>query len=278
MVKPSRDSNLTEAELYQRIRTKYGGDEWATFRNVADQTGAARAYADAIAVNLWKSRGHAIHGFEIKVSRSDWLRELKKPAKAETIASRCNFWWLVVADLEIVKEGELPDGWGLMYPRAGGLSVAVKAEKRAAGGLTLPFLAAILRRAQEQSPEAEDREARDSEIRRRAEELAGVRIQQAERAIASRIRSAESEVDAYRETLAALNRGLGPFNAISPWGWHPERFERLEELGRLTAASIRGEDVRLEARRIARKIQEEATRILETVNASLERMEADDGA
>ena len=44
---------------------------------------------------VWPSRGLYLHGFEIKVHRNDWLRELKNPAKAEEIAGYCHFWWVV---------------------------------------------------------------------------------------------------------------------------------------------------------------------------------------
>jgi len=68
---------------------------------------------DALAVDLWPSSGHLIHGFEVKVSRSDWLTELKDPDKAEAFRPYVDHWWLVVSDPAIVRD-DLPDGWGLM--------------------------------------------------------------------------------------------------------------------------------------------------------------------
>lgn len=69
--------------------------------------------ADALVVDLWPSSGHLIHGFEVKVSRSDWLTELKDPEKAEAFKPYCDHWWLVVPDVEIVRS-DLPLGWGLL--------------------------------------------------------------------------------------------------------------------------------------------------------------------
>jgi hypothetical protein len=40
--------------------------------------------ADAIARHLWPSQGLELIGFELKVSRSDWLREIKDPYKCES--------------------------------------------------------------------------------------------------------------------------------------------------------------------------------------------------
>lgn len=55
----------------------------------------------------------AVHGFEIKVSRSDFLSELKKPWKSKFGQGYCTHWWLVVPDVSIVGD-DLPPGWGLM--------------------------------------------------------------------------------------------------------------------------------------------------------------------
>lgn len=56
-----------------------------------------------------------VHGFEIKVSRADWLSEYRTAgAKSELWRSYCNYWWIVVPHRELVKPSELPDGWGLL--------------------------------------------------------------------------------------------------------------------------------------------------------------------
>lgn len=68
---------------------------------------------DALAIDLWPSTKHAIHGFEIKVTRSDWLAELKDPTKANAFVPYVDYFWLAVPDLSIVRD-DLPDGWGLM--------------------------------------------------------------------------------------------------------------------------------------------------------------------
>ena len=70
--------------------------------------------ADFIAADTWVSGKCAIHGVEVKVSRSDWLRELKDPGKSAACMAWCSHWWLAVPDRRIVAGGELPDGWGLL--------------------------------------------------------------------------------------------------------------------------------------------------------------------
>lgn len=69
--------------------------------------------ADALVVDLWPSTGNLLHGFEVKVSRSDWLHELKDPHKAEAFKPYCDHWWLVVPDAAIAHDG-IPEGWGLL--------------------------------------------------------------------------------------------------------------------------------------------------------------------
>lgn len=116
----------TERAMLNLIHTRYGkvnpgnGPRYVIAEHVRNQcgfggwwgTGPLRT-ADALVVDLWPSSGHLIHGFEVKVSRSDWLTELKDPAKAEAFKPYCDHWWLVVPDVEIVRS-DLPLGWGLL--------------------------------------------------------------------------------------------------------------------------------------------------------------------
>jgi hypothetical protein len=142
-------------ELMYALRKKYddNGFSHAFLEQVANATGAkCNRHADAIAIQLWVSRGLAITGFEVKVSRQDWLKELKNPDKAEPIAQYCHSWYLVVGDADIVQFGELPMNWGLMVPHT---KESLKVVKSAVinpnpKSVDLPFLCAVLRQAQTQ--------------------------------------------------------------------------------------------------------------------------------
>jgi hypothetical protein len=129
------------------LRDRYAQPEWALMEEVANGTGtSATNYADAIAMNMFESRGLEIHGFEIKVSRQDWLRELASAGKAEAIQQFCDRWW-VVAPADVVKLDELPPTWGLLTVSKEGDRMR---QTRAAPKLepqTLPrgFVAAMLR-------------------------------------------------------------------------------------------------------------------------------------
>lgn len=135
-------------------------------------------------------------GFEVKVSRPDWLKELKDPSKADAICRYCDRWYLVAASAAIVKAGELPDTWGLIIPHGDGLKVAIEAKQLAPKPFDRGFVAAIMRRACEQSvdktvveaayrrgreeanKDAERREARQFEdLRKKVAELERDRVE-----------------------------------------------------------------------------------------------------
>jgi hypothetical protein len=147
---------LTEADVLRRLARRYGeshgnGDRWAFATHVRCSAGFGQGglirTADAVAMDLWPSTGLEIHGHEVKVSRSDWLAELKQPTKCEPVRRYCDRWWLVVADRSIVKAGELPDGWGLMAVSGERVRVLVKAPKLKPEPIGRDFIAPLLRAA-----------------------------------------------------------------------------------------------------------------------------------
>lgn len=140
-------------EIKRLLRQRYAAPEWAIAFEVANSTGgAARRYADAIAMNLWPSRGFAINGFEIKVSRSDWKKELSQPGKADVIWQFCDFWTLVAPKGVLAHTSELPMGWGYIEAGPNGLRQVVNPEKRdEATPPTKGFVAAMLRRTFDKS-------------------------------------------------------------------------------------------------------------------------------
>lgn len=155
--------------MIELLRERYtrnagNGPEYAFMRGVRNAAGfnATREF-DAVAIALWPSRHLEVTIFEVKVSRSDWVREMKanpsggtdhydKAGSACTIADR----FTIVAPHGIVRGGELPENWGLLevHERANG--TAMLRESKSAGLLRprtrffepLPrgFVVAMLRR------------------------------------------------------------------------------------------------------------------------------------
>lgn len=84
------------------------------------------------------------HGHEVKVSRSDWLAELRDPSKAETFKQYMHFWWLVVSDKSIVKD-DLPDDWGLLVASGTSVRVYKQAPLRTPAPMPSGLVGALLR-------------------------------------------------------------------------------------------------------------------------------------
>lgn len=99
--------------IQHAIADKFRKDGFLVAFEVRDSTGAlAGRSADAIAIHQWPSRLWAIHGFEIKVSRSDLARELANPKKADVMWHYCDYWWLAVPQ-GLVSDRDVPEGWGI---------------------------------------------------------------------------------------------------------------------------------------------------------------------
>lgn len=143
-----RDS-LTE-DLVARLHVRYPSERYALLEQVRDGPAfSATRAGDLVAIGLWPSRGCEVEGFELKVSRSDWLRELKAPQKAESLYAYCDRWWLVVPSVkEVLRDGELPPTWGCIEGHGKEkLRAAVPAPKLDPEAVTHWFLAALLKRA-----------------------------------------------------------------------------------------------------------------------------------
>jgi hypothetical protein len=116
--------------LHQRYNQKNGDSRRYAVIEHPCETGYFGRIADALVMDCWPSGGNEFHGFEIKVSRSDWLHELKDPLKAEAFKKYMDRWWLVTPTKDIVKPGELPPGWGhLTLSGTGWLRAAVPAPR-----------------------------------------------------------------------------------------------------------------------------------------------------
>lgn len=142
------EGKVTAADVRVALRRRWGGQEATVVFEVAQGTGShANRHLDAIAMELWPSRGLSIHGIEIKVNLYDWRREKANPAKAEEIARFCDYFW-IAAPAKVVPLDELPSAWGLLELCADGrLIVAKQAVKTDAQALTRNFLAAMMRAA-----------------------------------------------------------------------------------------------------------------------------------
>jgi hypothetical protein len=146
---------VKEIDLQVMLRDRFSPPEWVYIDQVANGTGGShRRTADGVAWNCYPSRGCEVHGFEIKVRRNDWLRELNDPEKSVPVQRYCDRWWIVVASRDIVEKGELPPTWGLMAPSRGKLRVVTQAPSLKPENLTRIFVASLLRRSRRDDHQA----------------------------------------------------------------------------------------------------------------------------
>jgi hypothetical protein len=191
-------ANDPPRSIYDLLRARHAAPEWALLEEVGERPAGSR-WADGIAINLWSSRGYAIHGFEVKVSRSDWLRELKQPAKAEALFRNCDYWWLV-AEKGIVKDGELPPSWGHLERRGNSLYTVVAAPRLQPVALSRAFFASLVRRSHEQI----DRLAA-AQFQDKLREARALEREHAQREIGQ----AKSELDAMRQRIMQFEKSTG---------------------------------------------------------------------
>lgn len=196
----------TADQVRAALRSRYAAPEYAIFFEVAEMTGGSCRSADAVAVALWPSRGLEIQGFEIKVNRSDWLKELRDPAKAEAIAQFCDKWWIVAA-AGIVWPGELPKGWGLIELSASGLRQVASAPTKPAIEPTRGFIAALLRRA----GQADEGMIREKVRLATADQEAKIKER-----VDREVRSLSGEAGRLKQQIADFEAASG----LSIAGWH----------------------------------------------------------
>lgn len=138
--------NINADAIRTALKKRFPPLSHALMFEVAPATGGGTRYADAVAVGLWSSHGHMIQGIEIKVSRADFLHEMKQPEKSEPVMRYCGRWWLACPK-GMVKPEELPPTWGMLeLTDAGVLTPKVKAPILKPQPPTLAFFASLCRR------------------------------------------------------------------------------------------------------------------------------------
>lgn len=147
----AKDASLNEPkttshDLCAALRREHPADEYVVLFEVRESLGSVYgSRADAVVMSLWPTRGFELTGFEFKCARGDWLAELKNPGKADRIARYCDR-WCVFAAPGVVREAELPAGWGLWELASNGsIKRRVAPAPREPEPLPRAFLASLMR-------------------------------------------------------------------------------------------------------------------------------------
>lgn len=155
---------MTSAEVKNALFAYFRAPEWAGFDELRDGTGSAcmRSF-DFWAINCYPSTGHRTVGIEVKVSRSDYLRELNKPGKRESIETLAMETYFA-CPLGLLKQDELPEKWGLITVSDKGARIAKRAVQRDNINPDLSFFASVCRRSAEIVASHEGLERRRAEL------------------------------------------------------------------------------------------------------------------
>jgi hypothetical protein len=157
MIMTGEQTRITERTLLDALAGKFAAPAYAMLEHVPNSTGRVDRTIDAVTMGLWGSRGHDFDGYEIKVSRSDWLRELKRPEKAD--GWRFDHFWLVTP-LDLVKIEEVPTAWGLLEyrPTSGRFAITKPAPALNPKPITRHMLAAIMRKVHKAAIDQDERQ------------------------------------------------------------------------------------------------------------------------
>ncbi len=153
-------STTNTSILRTHLRDHLPPPEWAiAFEVQAEADDGGLRFADAIAIRTFK-RSVEVHGFELKVSRADWLQEARHPDKAMPGRYLCDYWWAVAGAPDIVKPTEGLSIDGVMEVRDGALHVTRHATRWGSGDkvrqqfVDRALMGAFLRRLDPMEPRA----------------------------------------------------------------------------------------------------------------------------
>ncbi len=222
---------LITAGLRRLISERHADDssgvarEWALFFELRSGTGhgARTSYVDAFALNLWPSKRHWRIAYELKASRSDFLRELGSPGKRAWATDISHEFWYVCYP-GVAKPEEIPEGCGLMVcdEAMAKLRKVVHAVQREPRELTGAEVAAFARRSQSERAELFRYAGRDlceadleAILKSREDEHFQTRVRErVQTELAARLGSAHQVLERYAQDL----RRVG----IEPPAWMAE--------------------------------------------------------
>ena len=111
---------VTKDLLYALQRDLFRPPEWVMGAEVQVPYEDGLRFADAVFMSMSKHKGYEVLGCELKVSRGDWLNEVRKTGKGDPARARCDKWVLVLGDAAIARPDEVPLEWGIIAPGTDG--------------------------------------------------------------------------------------------------------------------------------------------------------------
>jgi hypothetical protein len=110
---------MTERTMLDLVHRRFAESNGMAPRYVvAEHVGLDPTYParrlDAVVADTWRSSAFALHGIEVKISRSDLVRELAVPSKAGVFCDHLDYFWIAVPDRKVLRGLTLPPKWGVL--------------------------------------------------------------------------------------------------------------------------------------------------------------------
>ena len=159
--KPKKD--IKADDIYCLLAERYvDTSAYACAREVADRTGyGAQRWMDFVVVNCWESKGLEIEAFEVKISKSDFRRELMDPSKHNVFFDEIDKYSIVAPDYVLDDVSIIPPKWGVIHVirnAEGKLELktvrkplALNDERASERKISRPFMASLCRAINKQS-------------------------------------------------------------------------------------------------------------------------------
>ena len=230
---------MNAADILLALSAKYSPPEYSMFTEVSTVTGAAatNSYADAIVIGLW-SGDKNVYCFEVKTSRSDFMKDIQRFEKKQGLLFRnCNLFYYI-APRKVLSPDEVPEGCGLMEVQSGGRIITSRvAQSRKIPGMELSLVRSLSRHilrgvtsdvkvkhslkflGKTASPE-EIEEYIEKEVKRRVAKVSEDSIQ---REATRRSREMLAENESYQEVLREYREALRSMGYWSGMSVSPHR-------------------------------------------------------
>lgn len=146
LVKEPKKTEITEKQITEILKKNYSVDGWVFFSQLRGSTGARgnQQYIDGYAMNLWPYRNIEAISFEIKVSKSDFKKEISLPNKRE-YAKRISNQFYFVTQENLIPISEIPQDCGLIEIKGTECVVRKKAPFRIAQQPTWDVMRSLAR-------------------------------------------------------------------------------------------------------------------------------------
>jgi hypothetical protein len=119
---------------------------------------------DALAISIYQSSGYARVGFEVKVSRSDFLHELATPEKTKASAYCCSKFYFAVPK-GLIEPKDVPDPYGLIVVDPKGRTRIIKRPIPSSNPPTWAMVAYLIHRVMGETREvSRDRENHSRQV------------------------------------------------------------------------------------------------------------------